>query len=76
LALVDELVHIPRSETGSSVVYRDTEQETDMARIPNGLYMTHKGKEKAEQEAQVLDDGGDIPGLPIHKTAKRLAGAS
>jgi len=76
LAPVDELVHVLRSETGSSVAHRNADQETDMARIPNGLHMTHKGKEKAEQEAQVLEGGGDIPGLPIHKTPERLARAS
>jgi len=76
LASVDESVHVLRSETGSSVAHRNAEQETGMARVPDGLHMTHKGKEKAEQEAQVLEGGGDAPGLPIHKVMECLAGAS
>lgn len=47
-----------------------------MARIPDGLHMTHKGKQEAQQQAQVLEGGRDVAGLSIHKVLQRLAGAS
>lgn len=76
LAPVNVLVHILWRQAGSCGADRNAEQETGVARVPDGLHVTHKRKQKAEQEAQVLERGGDGAGLAIHKVHERLAGAS
>lgn len=76
LAPVDELVHVLRCQTRSIVAHRNAEQETRMARVPDGLHMANKCEEEAEQEAQVFESGGDVARLSIHKILECLAGAS
>ena len=76
LAPVDELVHVLGRQTWRVLPHGNAEQEAGMACVPDGLHMANEREQKAEQQAEVLESGGDIPGLPINKSLQCLTGVS